>query len=263
MNLTKQIDEGDLGVKQTTAQTGLVNAQTHAQEIAGDLKIKQGTLGLDQTKEAHDFVEKLNQLGIDRTNANTSRSRAIGELFNYHSNAKQGEQKIKLGWSQLSEKQKNDLATQTSRTVENNIRAQAAGGKGGTKPLTPLESNTVNLQLGQAVSYIKGQYKAHPKITWQELQQGLATGGAATGGIVSSTGVPSFVIEAAHEIANKGSIKPQTAAALRKAGVRGLTYNGQSLKVRKAAAKASGSVAPRVGVSSPAALSRNPLVGNG
>lgn len=138
----------------------------------------------------------------------------------------------KLGWATLSERQRNDLATQANRAADRNARIAAQHGVGGVKPLSTNENNTQLTLLGSAVAALH-QYLGQPikKGSKQKWTLPTLTRKLEDGQVPGVSRINSAVMQAAAELHQYGEINPSTLAALHKLGMHDITYNGKPIKV--------------------------------
>lgn len=118
---------------------------------------------------------------------------------------------------------------QTYQQGELNLKKAAAGQ---APKLSPNQNNEMMDMLGKATAYV---HEFSPKLSPNQIVQTLTEGGKTkrtNGQKVDVPAIDPTLIQAALEIAHKGTLTPQTARAMRNMGITNPTYNGKPLMVR-------------------------------
>lgn len=263
--VVNQVARAGLGVRQAGATAGVVNAQAHLtsaeasarnavtnvakeqhqaayqqgqlsvaeQKAAADAKYHFGLLTVAAQKSNNQSIYDAGLLGVDRYKAQA--------LASYNAaKTGQGYAGLKERYAALSEKAQHDLWQHTYQQGELNLRQAAAAAKtgaagkpGGGKPLSTLENNQSTVMLNETAAFIKSLQGSWKR---PQIDQALAQGRYPTQlGVHNSlhSAVNPVLIEAAHELLNKGTLEPRTAKLMSQMGMRGTSYNGSPIRIRK------------------------------
>lgn len=207
--ITNQISDAGLGIKQQTANAATQNANTNtykAQTSAtqGEQKIGQAQQKIGQGQQ------KLNQTAANQSFQNNPA--AVGSKAWTNVQNAGGKQ-----WSDNP----NAVGSPAWARVQT---ANARAGNGTAKPLSTLENNHFWGTIGQIEQLIKNGQAAG--------QQGKIAGYLQSGQNPSKKAFDPFMINVAEQLLGYGAINQSTAATLHNQyGVRGGTYNNAPIKV--------------------------------
>lgn len=189
---------------------------------ADAIKIHQQNVANQLTKEGLGLKNKaLNVTAANDRARNALAAQAQQIAAAWHA------QEVKLGWANLTERQKADRATAAWHSAE--AKAKAAAKSGSSPHLTTNETLTFQGELDTTLAALKAG--ANPN--------SLVLGSVRVGGHKDSAGkvvggsllpkIPQVIVDAAQELRKYGYVTPKTAGELTRLGLH-LNYQGSPIK---------------------------------